>query len=275
MPSHPGHPGNAPIDAMPPLGDAMAGGPPGRPALYGSMFTPPAAPTIADAVDNVFAKFDADANTLITAVEMLKVLDPNGTHTGLDTLINNIVTQLDTNADSSVSKTELTTALTALDTDGNGLLDRADHALVRADIGVPGLLDLMGHGHGRDGDHGPGDPGTPPVPLTIAQVVDGVFTRFDADASTTISLTELLAVFDPRDTGNHHADDVTALFAALDTNADKAISVAELTAAVTALDTDGNGTLTHADHLPGQLPDGMVELIGVLLHPGECPSPGA
>ena len=274
MPSHPGQPGHAPADSVLTSGDALRGGPAGRPALDGATFTPPTAPTIADAVDNVFAKFDSDANTLITAVEMLKVLDPNGTHTGLDILVKNIVTQLDANADGSVSKTELTTALTALDTDGNGLLDRADHALVQADIGVPGLLDLMGHGHGRGGDHGPGEPGIPPVPLTIAQVVDGVFTRFDADASTTISLTELLAVVDPKDTGNHRAEDVTTLFAAIDTNADNSLSVAELTAAVTALDTDGSGTLTHSDHLPGQLPDGMVELIGVLLHPGEVPGHG-
>jgi Ca2+-binding EF-hand superfamily protein len=235
-----------------------------------------AAPTIAEAVDNVFTRFDADANAAITAVEMLKVLDPNGTHTGLDTLINNIVAKLDTNADGSLSKAEVTVALTAMDTDGNGLLDRSDHAMVQADEGVPGLLDLiMGHGGPDRGQgHGPGLHGTPPAAPTIAQVVDGVFTHFDKDASTTISLAELLAVLDPKGTHTERDADLSALFKQIDTNTDSSLSVAEVTAAVTALDTDHSGTLTPADLVPGQMPDATVDLIGILLHGGDGPGHG-
>jgi Ca2+-binding EF-hand superfamily protein len=207
---------------------------------------------------------------------MLKVLDPNGTHTGLTTLVNNIVANLDTDKDGSVSKTELTTAFTALDTDGNGTLDRADHSLVQADIGVPGLIDLMGHGKGpgHGQGHGPDDGGTPPTPPTIAQVVDGAFARFDTDKSTTISLTELLSVLDPKGTHTEHDAELTALFKTLDTNSDNGVSMAELTAAVTALDTDGSGTLTPADHPDGPPADGTIDLIGVLLHGGDGPGHG-
>lgn len=236
--------------------------------------TPPTPPTIAQAVDRIFTRFDGNTNASITSAELLAILDPKGTHTALATAVTQLITAVDSNGDGSLSKAEVTAAITTLDTDGNGTLDHADHTAPPSGSTTPNPLGLLlgrgpvGHGHG-----GPGDLGTPPTPPTIAQVVDGAFARFDTNASTTISLTELLAVLDPSGTHTERDAALTTLFAQVDTNADSSLSVAEVTAALTALDTNLDGVLDRADH-SGQPHDAAVDLIGVLLHAVDGHGPG-
>jgi len=142
------------------------------------------------------------------------------------------------------------------------------------------LLGRGGPGHGGAGPGGPGGPGgdhgAPPPVQTVTQVVDALFTGFDADTSTTIALSELLAVVNANGTDAHHSTEVTTLFGLLDTNADASLSRAEVTAAVTALDSNADGTLDHSDFAPGQSHDNVLELMGVLHHlQGDAASGGA
>ena len=230
----------------------------GEPAPVAASATAAVAPTIAQVVDSVFKHFDADASGTLTAAEVAA-----------------LIAAVDTGADGSLSRAEVSAALATLDTNGDGMLSRADHVRGSDTETAEDLLDgLMGHGgwgHDGGGDK-PGHGGTPPVAQTVTQVVDAIFTGFDADASTTITLGELLAVADPKGTNTHEAAEMSALFAALNTNGDTALSKAEITAAVTALDTNGDGTLNHSDFVPGQAHDNVLDLIGVLQHHAEVAS---
>jgi len=247
----------------------------GEPAPVAASATAAVAPTIAQVVDSVFKHFDADASGTITAAELVAVLDPKGAHANTAAEVAALIAAVDTGADGSLSRAEVSAALATLDTNGDGMLSRADHVRGSDTETAEDLLDgLMGHGgwgHDGGGDK-PGHGGTPPVAQTVTQVVDAIFTGFDADASTTITLGELLAVADPKGTNTHEAAEMSALFAALNTNGDTSLSKAEITAAVTALDTNGDGTLNHSDFVPGQAHDNVLDLIGVLQHHAEVAS---
>lgn len=247
----------------------------GQPASVAASANAALAPTIAQVVDSVFTHFDADASGTITAAELVAVLDPKGTRAHTAAEVAALIAGVDTGADGSLSRAEVSAALTTLDTNGDGMLSRADHVRGSETETAEDLLDgLMGHGgwgHGGGVDR-PEHGGTPPMAQTVAQVVDAIFTGFDADASTTISLSELLAVADPKGTHTHEAAEITALFAALNTDGDTSLSKAEITAAVTALDTHADGTLDHSDFKPGQAHDNVLELMGVLHHQAEVAS---
>lgn len=220
----------------------------------------PAAPTVAQVVDQAFARFDTNADGAITAAEVLAVVDPAGTHTDAATDVSALITKLDTNADKSVSKAELTAAVNTLDADGNGTLDRADHDLAVASGDTTPWLGLLLHGgHGRPG-------GAAPSPVTVTQAVDAVFVRFDADANSSISLAEILAVLDPNSSHDGLSDKVTGLLPSVDSNGDGSLSVAELTAAIKAMDTDGDGTLEASDRPVEVTPSDAVQLVGILMH---------
>jgi Ca2+-binding EF-hand superfamily protein len=239
---------------------------------HGHTGTPPTPPTIAQAADAAFTKFDTDSNGTITSAELLSVLDPKGTHADAASDVAALITAVDTGADGTLSKAEVTAALTQLDTNGDGSLSPADHVAGStpdaADHLLGALLGRGGPGHGDGG--GGGDHGAPPPVQTVTQVVDALFTGFDADTSTTIALSELLAVVNANGTDAHHSTEVTTLFGLLDSNADASLSQAEVTAAVTALDSNADGTLDHSDFAPGQPQtnphDNVLELMGVLHH---------
>ena len=233
---------------------------------HGNTGTPPAPPTIAQAVDAAFTKFDADSTGTITSAELLTVLDPKGTHADAATDVAALITAVDTGADGTLSQAEVTAALTKLDTNGDGSLSRADHVAGSTPDAAAHLLGAL-MDRGGPGRGGPGgDHGAPPPVQTVTQVVDAIFTGFDADASSTIALSELLAVVNANGTDAHHSTEVTTLFGLLDTNADASLSKAEITTAVTALDSNADGTLDHSDFVPGQSHDNVLQLMGVLHH---------
>lgn len=252
MPAHAPH-GRAPNAT------ATANTPPAQ-----SSAAPPAGPTVEDAVARSLARFDANDDGAISSAEMLAVVDPNGTRTTAAAKVTELFAAADANANGSLNGAEITAALAKLDTDGDGTLDRP---ATDATPPVAGLLLGGGPrgggpgGHGGQGGHGSADVGG-----TVAELVDAMVLRFDTDASTTLALSELLAVLDP--TGNHTtlAEKVSAAFTALDSNADASLSAAELSTVVAALDTDGDGTVNRADHVAHQFDDCTVSLIGVLLH---------
>lgn len=277
MPAFKGHQGNMPSDLLSTVTDAMgsmlstaqdmaARFGPGRGAddTSATAGTAPTWPTVTQVVDQVFTKFDTDKNSSISLAEIQAVIDPSGKATLLDTAIKSLVTQIDTNADGSLSKAEVTAAVTKLDTNGDGTLQPSDHA--GTGPFASGTIDLMGllHGHGMPGHPGGGDT-TPPTPPTVAQIVDEIFSTFDGNANGSVTLAELMAVLDPKGTHTHLDDALKSVVTLVDTDKDGGMSKAEVTAAVKLLDADGNGTLDHADHIPGPPDDGSIDLIGLLM----------
>src|SRR5262249_3031778 len=135
-------------------------------------------------------------------------------------------------------KAELGTAVAALDTNQDGVLDRSDHVDGAKKDGD--ALDLLLHPRaiGDDGAF---------APLLINDALDTLFIRFDADTSGTIRVSALVAVFDRKAA---HADldtKLEAVFAAIDTNADQLLSRAEVQAALAGLDANHDGTLDRSD----------------------------
>lgn len=243
------------------------------PATHG-----PAWPTIAGAVDGLLRQFDTNHDSAITLAEIAGVLDPGGHHPDtMNTVVRHLVSLIDGNADGTLTKAELTTAVTSLDFNGDGSLSPADLGPEAAQAGLAPLLAVLLHGGSVPGGHGdddlpepPGPPAPPPAAgpkaPTVEQVVDVLTARFDANDDAALTLAELLAVVDPK--GRHAKVDtaLTALVDALDQNHDGSLNRAELTAGVATLDTDGNGRLDHRDHVPGPPVDhDTVDLIGVLL----------
>lgn len=112
------------------------------------------------------------------------------------------------------------------------------------------------------GRGGPGGHGHEPLAaLTITEVADQIFLRFDSDASGTISVSELLAVLDPDGDQADLPADLGQRLATVDTNSDSGVSKDELTTALTALDVDGSGTLD-----PGERPASDSDFVSVVLH---------
>lgn len=226
--------------------------PPGHAAT-----TPPLPPTIGEVVDGVFSKFDADLDGSITQAEVLNVVDPTGRFTELVTRVTNLVSTIDGDADGALSKAELTTAVTALDTNQSGTLDAGEapgHHAAADDISWL----LRGHG--------PGPLAAEAASRPIAEVVADVFQRLDANDDAGISLSEMLGLLDA---GNWPIDFTalaTGLFTQIDSNADNVLSNDEVTAAVNLVDTNQDGTIGPGDLLPEQFDQQSVELIGLLVH---------
>jgi Ca2+-binding EF-hand superfamily protein len=111
------------------------------------------------------------------------------------------------------------------------------------------------------GRGGPGGHGHEPLAaLTITEVADQIFLRFDSDASGTISVSELLAVLDPDGDQAELPADLGQRLATVDTNSDSGVSKDELTTALTALDVDGSGTLD-----PGERPASDSDFVSAVL----------
>ena len=226
--------------------------------------TPPLAPTLAEVVDKVFDRFDADADGLITQAEMATAIDPNATHTDLATRINSLVTQIDGDASGSLDKDEITAAITALDSDSSGTLTRSELPAKPVSGSEEASISLLLQGpHGGRGGRG-ADRGEP-EPVVIADLVEQLFADLDGNADASISLAELLAHVD---TG--HKIDFTALaseaFTQLDTNADQGLSAAEIGAALAAVDSNQNGSIDPGELTPELFDQASIELIGLLVH---------
>lgn len=240
-------------------------GPSGQLPVVDTARAEPTPPTIAEVVDKAFARYDANADGALTLAELLAVIDADGTHTEIADRAAATVTAADANGDQSLSKAEVTTLVTKLDTDGDGLLERSDRSATGADATAFEQASVLLFARGLHGGPGDGGPRGDGIERTVIAAVDSLFTRYDADTSTTISLSELLAALDPKGT---HADldaKVTSLFTAVDTNGDAALSLAEITAVVAQFDTDGDGTIERGEHPAADAGD-AVQLIGILLH---------
>lgn len=217
------------------------------------------APAIDTVVEKVFTRFDGDDDGTLTVAELVTVLDPAGSSSTLATELTAQVTVIDSDGSGTLSKAEVTAAVTALDSDADGLLDRSERATLRDD-GSQTILDSI-LGGGRHGGGG----GRVEVSRSVTDAVEAIFTVYDADSSTTISLSELVANLHSHRKGTDVSTLASELMTAVDSNSDGALSVTEITAAVTALDTDGDGLLERSDHA-GTTDDATVQLIGVLLH---------
>lgn len=263
MPSNKGPQGQAARVSSTPTTEAD-----GTPALgrggHGPHVTPDGTDTTAPALDTVveqvFTRFDANDDTTLTVAELVTVLDPTGSNGTLATELTAQVTVIDSDGSGTLSKAEVTAAVTALDSDADGLLDRSERATLRDD-GNQTLLDSI-LGGGRHGGGG----GRVEVSRSVTDAVEAIFTVYDADGSTTLSLSELVANLHSHRKGTDVSTLASELMAAVDSNSDGALSTTEITAALTALDTDGDGLLERSDHVAGSSDDASVQLIGVLLH---------
>ena len=221
------------------------------------------APTIAQVVSGIFKQFDANADTAISKTEVLAIIDPKGTSTGASSLVTTLFSKVDSNADSKLSTPEVTTAVSAIDTNKSGTLDPGDKAAAAAYTAAEEALDVLL-------DHHPGAGHAPPAPRTVVQIVDGIFTQFDASKNGVITSAEFLAVLDPKGSHTWIAKAVSDFIAKSDSDKVAGLSRAEITAAVAALDTNKDGVLDRSD-LGLHAPHGMavVDLIGVILHGAE------
>ena len=120
---------------------------------HGGQGSDAATRTMAAVVEGLVARFDGDAGGSLSLAELLAVLDPAGTRTQLASTVTSLYGTLDSNGDASISDAELTVAVTALDIDGSGSLDRADHVDGVHDAGTVDLIGVLlhlpdMHGHG-------------------------------------------------------------------------------------------------------------------------------
>jgi Ca2+-binding EF-hand superfamily protein len=86
----------------------------------------PSGVAIGDVVESLTSRFDANDNGALTLAELLAVLDPAGHRQKLHDALAPLVDAVDTSNDGAMSEAELTAAVSSLDTNGNGFLDRAD-----------------------------------------------------------------------------------------------------------------------------------------------------
>ena len=133
---------------------------------HGSVDKPPPAPptlpvppSAAELVDDVFGRFDTNANGSITLAELLAVLDPKSLHTRLDDALEHLVTVVDTDKNGAMSKAEVLAAVRSLDANGDGLFSHADHlpgppsgdSIDLIGVLLPRLGEFQGGGPGHGG----------------------------------------------------------------------------------------------------------------------------
>jgi hypothetical protein len=134
-------------------------------------------------------------------------------------VVEKVLTRFDANSDASISLTEL---LSVLDPTGTGLDVATKAAALLAEVGGNSdddVLQKLLHGRGLHGDR------TAPTPQSVETIVDGLLTKFDANADQSITLTELLGGLNADD--RLHADLTTLLtqiVADLDNNGDGGLS---------------------------------------------------
>ncbi len=259
----------------------------------------PAAPqaavlTVGQVVEATFQRFDANADGVITADELAIEVDPSGRFPDLVTHLAAALTQVDGNADGGVSKEELTAAVKQVDTSGDGTVSRSELSQARqADSPVTALIDAHPvHGLPDDGRHD-----SDADAKTVSELIDQLFT-LDSNSDNLISLSELLTLADsagfatvpvagtdssggttlvidaskpaPHGGAGGQPIDFTALltevFSAIDTNKDAFLSRDEVTVALTALDTNHDGKIDHADEPLANWDQQSIELIGLLVH---------
>lgn len=238
---------------------------------YGPIDTAPVtAPTVAEAVDKLFTRYDANADGSITSTEILAVLDPDASSTNLATRLASVIAAIDGNADGKLTTDEVRAAVNALDTDADGTVERGEWwSGVSSDSSAIDLGLLLRAHAGRDGGYGFGGYGYGygnGEPRTLAEVAAGAFERLDADDSATVTLSEALSYMTAHSRGADLTAEFTNVFKVIDANADGSITLAELTSAIGSLDSNQNGLLDTADISLSQIDGLTVALTGVLMH---------
>lgn len=238
--------------------------------------------SVVDIVNSLFARFDADGDGSITLSEWLGVVDPEGRHADRTEAAGTALMSLDTDGSGGIGQAEAAAAVSALDSDQDGALSRSERAAAHTPTdgtltGVEALLGGGPHGDAGNGQFGPGGPGgagdrTAPDPVTIADAAQAIFSTFDSDASSTIAVSELLAVLDAQGRPGSDTARATAVVTALDSNTDGVLDLAEVTAALTAADGNQDGSIGPGE--VGHGPAAEVALIGVLLHHTDMPDGG-
>lgn len=234
-----------------------------------------AARSVVDIVNTLFARFDADGDGAITLSEWLGVVDPASEHADRTEAAGTALMSLDTDASGGIGQAEATAAVSALDSNQDGALSRSECAAAQTttDSTLTVVEALLG-GSWRGG-HGPGSgPGdrTAPDPVTIPDAAQALFNTFDSDASSTIAVSELVAVLGAHGRPGVDTARATAVVSALDSNTDGVLDLAEVTASLTAADSNQDGSISAGE--AGHGPGAEVALIGMLLHHAELPDGG-
>lgn len=238
-----------------PVSRGAAGGGPKSPGHPGGG-SAPAAPTIGEVVERVVGRFDGDEDDVITLEELLAVLDPQGTRSTLAERAGAALELVDTDDSGGISVVELSAAVTALDTDGDGALERGEQG--SGDNAATLAVLLRGHGPGPGARGGQGS-------ASVDALTDRVFTRFDADGNSVLTLAELVAVLDRHGRSTAEAEaDASALLAKVDADADQRLTEAEVERVISAADTDADGLVEWAEFVA--LPDELVPLVGLVPH---------
>lgn len=239
----------------------------GRPAVLFPVLTPnpaPAWPTVAGLVAQLLDTFDTGADGAISVAEIVGAMDPSGRLSDdLTPGVERLFGLIDANADGIATRSELSTTLGRLDTNGDGSLSPADLGPELAHAGLAPLLAVMLTGLPTL----PASPKPPPVPRapTVDEVADALMARLDRDDDGGITLAELQSLLSPARPPARLGAALAELVAAVDTDASGAMELDEVAAAVASLDADGNSILDRHDHLPGPPADEGVDLIGILL----------
>lgn len=211
-------------------------------------------PTVAELVDKVFSRFDANADGSITLEEALNAIDPRGVTSDLVVQFTHSAASLDGDADGSLSKEELTAAITAQSQAAHQLIEAAtwaDHAANDEEFGDHPSKD--GDAEGSSGNVMMSLFGSSGRPIDFAAMASSVFAQIDSNADNTLSADEVAAAVALVDAGGFDS----SVISTLDTSA-----IASLVTAAAHPDQP----LDHFDQL-------SVELIGVLaraLNPHDC-----
>lgn len=220
-------------------------------------------PTVSSIEGSIFEFFDANIDGVIAFSEVVATLDPQGQSLDLPQFVQQMLATIDSNADQKLSLPEVHAVIGKLDTNGDGVLSPADLLKALIDSSqqpVSAAMVTLALNGLPPGSATPASRGQ-----ALTTVVDTLFTRFDANKSSSLSLGEFTAVLDPQHRQQQVDDALAALVTQVDSNRDGQMSRAEVAAAVATLDADHNGTLDARDHLPAAPGDGSVDLIGLLM----------
>lgn len=113
--------------------------------------------------------------------------------------------------------------------------------------------------HGKSFPHSEqmrADPKAPPTPV---QITDATMTRFDTNADSNLSLTEVQAKVPASTTAS--ADSLTSLFEATDTDKNALVSKLELQSAFEAKDANADGFLQKTELQASSSPNSLIDLL--------------
>lgn len=215
-------------------------------------------PTLSELVDRVIDHFDADADGAISADELAIAVDASGRFGDLVSRLASHGLLVDSNADGLITADELAGALA----------DDNPHLLTDS-LGRPRLGPDAPAREGGNGDtHDTAGTGSTDTrePVTIAEAASTLFGTADTNADATLSLAEVMSLFDTQPTTIAFDALVSDAFGKIDTDADQRLTLQEVTTAIAGIDGNGDGLLSGHELGPHPFDQLSVELIGLLVH---------